>query len=293
MNKISFKLFSVFLMLNMTACGPTYSRDNMKENVKRLAQKEYKVDVDVREEGDTLGLRFKSPNLIGDLTAGDREIYRKMNGLFTILVRVVLSMNNPPKFIVLDMADADNPKFRLVFTRYVEDLRKSMADALSHSQNEDRLIEEFVIGDRHIPFDPSDMDLVRLMLMAMDSNSDSSHASPKRSYTLQDVDFKYFLERVAENVTRRTLKEEDKISDTTEVRQVNVRFDHAADGQLKVMLDMVSRPTLPPAPSFIEKTVLPLVAKQVSELFHSYRFTNFTGITVIEKNTGKMFTQPS
>ena len=85
------------------------------------------------------------------------------------------------------------------------------------------------------------------------------------------------------------MKEENKINETTETRQVNVHFDQTADGQLKIMLDMVSRPTLPQAPSFIEGTVLPLVAKQVSDLFQSYRFKDFAGITVIEKNSGKMF----
>ncbi len=274
------------------ACGPTYKRENIKESVRKLALKEYGLDVEVREEGETLGLRFKAPNLISELTSGSEEIYTKMNGLFMVLVRVVLSTDNPPEFIVLDMEDADNPKFRLVFTRYVEDLRKSMAEALSHSQNQDRLLEEFVIGDRHVPFDPQDMDLVRLMLMAMDSNADSS-SSATNGYSLQDVDFKYFLERVAENVTRRALKEQDDISDTTVVRQITAHFEKSAGGQLRILLDMVSKPSLPLAPAFIEKTVLPLAAKEVSELFKSYRFKDFGGITVIEKNSGKILTQSS
>jgi hypothetical protein len=56
---------------------------------------------------------------------------------------------------------------------------------------------------------------------------------------------------------------------------------------------MASRPQLPLTPSFIEKTVLPLAAKQVSDMFKSYHFKDFGGITVIEKNSGKMFTQSS
>jgi hypothetical protein len=277
------------MSLFLSACGPTYKRADMKENVKKIALKEYGLNVEVSEEGETLGLRFKTPNLIGELTSGDDDIYKKMNGLFMVLVRVVLSTDHPPTFIVLDMVDADNPKFRIVFTRYVEDLRRAMADALSHAQNQDRLLEEFVIGDRHIPFDPQDMDLVRLMLMAMDSTSDSSAV---KKDTLKEVDFKTFLERVAENVTRRALKEKDDIGDSTVLRQISAHFEKS-NGQFRLLLDMVSRPTLPLTPRFIEKNVLPLVAQQVSELFKSYRFKDFDGITVIEKNTGKIFTQSS
>jgi hypothetical protein len=110
--------------------------------------------------------------------------------------------------------------------------------------------------------------------------------------TLKEVDFKTFLERVAENVTRRALKEKDDIGDSTVLRQISAHFEKS-NGQFRLLLDMVSRPTLPLTPRFIEKNVLPLVAQQVSELFKSYRFKDFDGITVIEKNTGKIFTQSS
>jgi hypothetical protein len=277
----------LFMCAVFTGCGPTYQRENVKETIKKLAEKEYGLDVEVREQGETLSLRFRTPNLIGELTSGNEDIYRKMNGLFMVLIRVVLSTDNPPDFIILDLIDADNPRFRLVFTRYVEDLRKAMAEAISHTQTQDRLLEEFVIGDRHIAFDPQDMDLVRLMLMAMDSSAESA-APAKPSDALEDVDFKYFLERVAENVTRRVLKEEDEISDNTVIRQINARFEPEEAGQLRILLDMASRPSITLAPSFIEETVLPLAAKEVKQLLKSYRFKDFSGITVIEKNTGKI-----
>ncbi len=277
----------------LSSCGPTYKRENIEQSVKTLVQREYKLDVEVEEVGDTLGLRFRSPNLIGDLTSGDEEIYRKMNGMFMALIRVVLSTDEPPEFIVLDIADSDNPKFHLVFTRYVEDLRKAMAEALSHSQNQDRLLEEFVIGDRHVPFDPQDMDLVRLMLMAMDSSSEKP--AKAGAFNLEPVDFHDFLERVSENVVRRVMKENKEIKQATVLRQVSAQFEKPAapkteqGGRFRLLLDVGSKPSLPLTPSFIEQRLLPLAAKEIQELFKSYRFKNFDAITVIEKNTGKTF----
>jgi hypothetical protein len=56
---------------------------------------------------------------------------------------------------------------------------------------------------------------------------------------------------------------------------------------------MVSKPSLKLAPSFIEKTVLPLAAHQVAALLKSYHFKDFGGITVVEKNSGMTFRLPS
>ncbi len=281
-------------LLLLFGCGPTYKKETLKESVKELAKKEYKLDVEVQQAGKTLGIRFKVKNLLSELYSGDESIYKKMNGLFTVLVRVVLSADEAPDFIVLEILDEENPKFKLVFTRYVEDLRKSMAEALSYTQTQDRLLEEFVVGDRHVPFDPQEMDLVRLMMMAMDSSSTPEDFTPP-PFELEEVRFKDFVGHVVENTMRRMLRERKDVNKQAVVREVNAMFDQPRDanGHMKIMLDMVSKPSVSPPPLFLEKTVLPFVAEEVAKLFKSYRFHDFAGITVIEKNSGKMLTVTS
>ncbi len=271
-------------------CKPTYKQETLRESVKMLAQKEYGLDVEVKQIGKTLGLRFKVKNLLSELYSGDDDIYKKMNGLFTVLVRVVLSSDVAPDFIVLDVTDEDNPQFHLVFTRYEEDLRKAMAEALSYTQSQDRLLEEFVIGGRHVPFDPQEMDLVRLMMMAMDSGQ--GKMTDTSSFELEEVRFNDFVARVVENTMRRTLREQKEVNKQAVVREVKASFDEMPGrrGQFKVLLDMVSKPSTPLSPLFLEETVFPMVTKEVTALFKSYRFSDFSGIAVIEKNSGKILT---
>ena len=288
------KLLLVGLLMVMGACKPTYKQETLKESVKMLAEKEYNLDVDVKMVGRTLGVRFKVKNLLTELYSGDDSIYKKMNGLFTVLARVALSADVPPRFMVLDIVDEDNPQFRLVFTRYEEDLRKSMAEALSFTQSQDRLLEEFVVADRHVPFDPVELDLVRLMMMAIDSNTNPEEKASETPFVLEDVKFKDFVARVSENTMRRMLREKKEVKREGVVREVKATFDaeEGKKGHFKMLIDLAGKPSEVISPMFIEKTVLPLVAKEVADLFKSYRFRDFSGITVIEKNSGKILIVP-
>lgn len=287
------RFFIAIIFLTFGACKPTYKKETLKESVKALAQKEYSLDVDVQQVGKTLGLSFKINDLVTELYSGDPAIYKKINGLFTILARVVLSSDQAPDFMVLDIVDANNPHFRLMFTRYEEDLRKSMAEALSYSQTQDRMLEEFVISGKRIPFDPQEMDLVQLMMMAMDTNEDLSPKTGKK-FQLEEVHFHDFVVHVAENTLRRLLREKKDVNRNSVVREVKASFESTRErkGALTVWLDMASKSTENPPPLFIEKIVLPFAAKELTALFKSYRFNDFSGIKIIEKNSGKILTVP-
>jgi hypothetical protein len=279
----------------LPSCKPTYNHEKFIESVKMLSKKEYGLDVEVKEMGKTLGIRFQVKDLLSELYSGDDAIYKKMNGLFLVLVRVALSSDIPPTFIVLDVMDQSNTRFHIVFTRYVEDVRKSMAEALSYTQNQDRLLEEFVVGEKRVPFDPSEMDLVRLMMMAMDANGDSKGVT--HAFVLEDVSFPDFLAKVVANQLRRVLKEKKEVKKELLLRQVSATFDEnddkAAKGQFKIHLDLVSQPSVKATPQVMETNILPYVASEVLDLFKSYRFEGFSLVTVIEKNSGKMLTVPA
>lgn len=285
------KLAGMTVLLFLTACSPTYKKETYQQSIRDLAKKEYKLDVEVAENGKTLGLRYRVPNLINEMTSGDDTIYKQMNGLFMILARVALSADISPDFIVLDISDQENPQFRVVFTRYVEDLKKSFADALSYTDNQDRLLEEFIVGKKRVTFDPQDMDLVRFMMMAMDAPEPKTADDYK--FKLEDVKFPEFIAKVMENTLRRVLREDDKVNKEVQLRQVSASFTRTSTpSNLHVMLDLVSAPAAKPAPKFIDSVVFPRVMKEVSGVMKSYRFQDFAAITVIEKNSGKIVTTP-
>ena len=83
-----------------------------------------------------------------------------------------------------------------------------------------------------------------------------------------------------------------EVSDHYILRQVTGLFDEESEkvGQFKIMLDLVSKPSVPLAPQFIERKVLPLVAKETAQIFKSYKFDHFSSITVVDKNSGKLLT---
>jgi hypothetical protein len=277
----------VFSLFSLSSCKPTYKKETIQESVKELAEKEYNLDVEVAESKTTLGIRFQVGNLLSEMYSGDDDIYKKMNGLFTILARVSLSIDQPPEFVVLQIVDQSNPDFQLVFTRYVEDIRKSMAEALSYTQSQDRLLQEFVINGKRIPVDPEEMDLVRMMMLAMDSSQEKK--SIPFPYVVQPVEFNLFLSRVSENYIRRIFKEKKNLNKEIQFRNVTASFSSSPKdtNNFKILLDLVPQSK---ASNILEEAVFPLVLKEAQEVFRSYRFNSFAGILVMERNSGKSLT---
>lgn len=275
----------------LAACEPTYKKENFKQSVRQLAQKETGLDVEVAESGRTLGLRFRVPDLAGEISSGDDTLYTKMNSLFLVLVRVALSSDVPPRFIVMDVVDQQRPVFHLVFTRYVEDIRRSMADAISYPDSQDRLLEEIVIGNRRVPFDPYEIDLVRLVMMSADAAGTPAVLEP---FKLDEVHFRDFVAKVAENKARRILRERKDTKDDLMLREVQASFEGREEkpGTFRILLDLVSTTGPQPSLKLLEK-VLPAIASESGQLFKSYRFDGISIIQVVEKNTGKMISVPA
>lgn len=278
----------IALVLMFSACKPTYQKETLKESVQQLAKKEYKLDVDVANVGNTLGARFHVPELLSEMYSGDDDIYKKMNGLFTILARVALSSDLSPEFIVLDIVDEGNPEFHLVFTRHMLDVRKSMAEALSYSQSQDRLIQEFVVGGKRVVIDPEELDLVRIMMMAADI---PTKLNPTLApFSLKDVRRDEFLSRVIENTAKRLLREKRNIKDEVQIRNITASFPK---NNFQLLLDLAARPKGTLGESFLRENIFPILAKEVGAVFKSYRFDAFSDITLVEKNSGARLTLPA
>lgn len=273
-----------FLMsLVVTSCKPTYQKETLKESVKNLAKKEYKLDVEVETVGKTLGVRFAVRNLLSELLAEDQLIWNQLNDLMLVLSRVSLSVDESPTYVVLYMVDADNPSLGFIFTRHVLDLRKIWAEALSQTAFHDRLSIEFLNGRKKIPFDFADIDMVRLMMIAMDETEED--ASEDTVFKLSDIKQEDFLSHVAANSTRRLFREKKALKENCVLREALGRFER---NTFMMFLDLITQPGVKLPPKFIEADILPVVAKEVSEMFQSYKVKEVASIIVMEKNTGKM-----
>src|SRR5688572_774001 len=119
--------------LMLLSCRASYKRDTIKESIKELAKEQYKLDVEVKEAGETIVVQFEVKNFMGELVASDQKIWSEIENVLEVLSRVALSSDRPPQFMVLDVVDADHYNTHLYFTRYVQDLQKIMAEGLSRN----------------------------------------------------------------------------------------------------------------------------------------------------------------
>ncbi len=280
------------IVLFLPACKSTYKSETIKESVKMVAQRDYKLDVEVKEAGKTLGVRYAVNDLFGEIIAEDQAIWKKMDNLIQTLSRVSLSVDVPPKFLVLEVADAGNPGNKIIFTQCVLDIRKVYAEALSRNQYFDRIVIEFEINGQRTPFDQEHLDLVSLMMMAVEAQS--APPAKKTEFELADIRMTDFLAKVAASRTRRLFRENKKAKNLALLRNANARFEQDSDGEsnFNMMLELASIPGEKLSEGELRKDVLPLVTDEIRRVFQSYHFTGFSQIIVLDTNSGAMTVAP-
>lgn len=276
------------LLLVLPACKTTYKSETIKESVKMVAKRDYKLDVEVKEAGKTLGVRYAVKDLFSELIAEDQLIWKKMDNLIQTLSRVSMSVDVPPDFIVLEVVDESNPANKIIFTQCVVDIKKIYAEMLSHNQYFDRMAIEFEINGRRTPFDPEQTDLVSLMMMAVEAQAAPTPAMT--GFQLSEIKMTDFLAKVAASRTRRLFRENKSAKKAAILRTATAKFDPKPEGAatFKLFLELVSLPGENISLDELQTTVLPAVADEISGLFHSYQFTGFSKIVVMDKNSGAM-----
>ncbi len=281
--------------LLLTACSSTYKRESIEGSIKELAKKEYKLDVEVKETGDTIGIRYEVDNFLGEMVASDQLVWKNIEDLMLVLGRIGLSTDNPPKFLVLDVVDGGNHKTHLIFTRYVQDIQKLMAEALSRTEFLDRLLIEFEIDGKRSVFDPLEMDMVRLMMMSSETvtQEEGEKELPLPPFDLKEVSLPSFLADVVANTVRRELKEKEAKDDSFMLRQVKgIYLSKAAEPSFHFQLDVVPRDGQEALAKLVNEKLFPLVSKEAARILKSYKFDQFSLIKVVEKNSGQLITVP-
>jgi len=272
----------------LPACrSTTYKKETIKESIQQLAQKEVGMNVRVEEVGDVLGVQVLVPNLRGELTSGDDWISKKVQGLLMILMRVVMSIDAPPAFVVLSVVDQSDPNFGFLFTRYAEDVRRAWSDAISRGQVMDRLLDEYVVGSRTIPMDPEEADALIYLIMSLDTREEA----PLRDFrdVLKEVDLPRFLAKAGANTLRRRLRENKKMLGAAALREVKGSYFTAPEAGFEFVLDIMSPSHQPVPEAVLTKDIFPFAEGLVKDLMKIYRFDAFSHIRLVEKNTGQEF----
>ena len=123
-------------LLAILLCAPgcenaTYPREKLAEAVKEMCREEYKIEVDVAIENNTLAIYLPVVNLF-DLTLNLSENAQKeiQNVLFGA-TRAALSTDANIQFYCLIAQDVRMPEIQLVVIKYVDDIKRAYLSDIS------------------------------------------------------------------------------------------------------------------------------------------------------------------
>jgi hypothetical protein len=132
---------AAFLAAAAAGCGPkyTYPADTVPEAIEQICLKEYKLDVEARVVGKTVGAMVMMDVLMDDKGQISKEAHEVMGKVLMVVSnRVALSTDLPLDFAVVILRDKAGNEISL--TRAVDDTKRASAEALSIEESINRTL---------------------------------------------------------------------------------------------------------------------------------------------------------
>lgn len=149
-------------LLVVGGCKPTYTNENLEKSIIDVCKKEYKIDVNVKRAGRTVGIYLPVNALFEstakskgrDVTPEDplagikftKDAIDKMEDVSMALLRVALSNDAPVDFYVLIVADKKASGLEIIITRYVMDMKRFILNDVSMRDYRQRLLMDMDFG---------------------------------------------------------------------------------------------------------------------------------------------------
>ncbi len=119
----------------MSACVPTYPKEQLPEMVKKICKIEYDMDVEVAVDGSTISIYHPMEGLLDANMGISEDAWDQISNLILIASRVVLSTDADIKFYCVITQDARLPELQVVIIKYVEDVKRSMYRNISRGES--------------------------------------------------------------------------------------------------------------------------------------------------------------
>ncbi len=142
-----FTVVAVFCVLSQTGCGPTYPSELLDDAIIQLCREEYKVEVNVKIIGNTIGVYIPIENLFDPTLNISKEAAKNINDVILSVSRVTLSTDAEINFYIVIAQDPILPEIEVVLIRYVNDLKMLHFDQISRGE----FIKRLVIGIKLTP----------------------------------------------------------------------------------------------------------------------------------------------
>ena len=134
-------LFSFFL----SACsGPTFHKERLAESVVELCKKEYKLPVEAKFVGSTLGVLVRFPEGLFDPSLKPTE--QAMDKVWDVLMaaaRVATSSDAKVDFLIITAREERPAGFEWVLTRNVMDIKRQLLGDISRNEAMKRMEMDF------------------------------------------------------------------------------------------------------------------------------------------------------
>lgn len=253
----------------LSGCKVSYPEGSAETSIKAICEKEYKVDVQVKSVGRTIGALVVQPEaILKDVSLSDRA-FGKIENVMLTASRVTLSSAFKYDFFVVSLLDPDSG-VQVSFIRYIKDIRRLITDDISR----DDYFQRMLIKTSFTELRPGAM-------------------SP--DYQLEDIQVKAFLaDQIAERlktqlmvnlITKRLFKIAAITTDYEPVSELLDRYPDA--GQLIVTVHF-----LPDAPAFaqmghpaIRDSFNQTILDVVQRVYRRYDFDGCEGL-MIKDNRG-------
>ena len=128
-------LLAAAVSFTLSACMPSYPKEELPEAVKTVCKSEYNMDVDVTVTGQTIGIYYPMKGLLDVSLSISKEAWDEISNLILVASRVVLSTDADIKFYCVITQDARLPELQVVIIKYVDDVKRGMYRNISRNES--------------------------------------------------------------------------------------------------------------------------------------------------------------
>jgi len=237
----------------------------MVEGVKSLCEKEYGVDVEVKVEGTTLGVRIPLEGLFDPETLQIApKAFDKIDGVMLSVSRVTLSSDKSIDFYTVITYDMNVPGAEVVMTRYAKDLRRFVYGDISRGEFGKRMVFE-------VRFNPQG--IIDTWL---------------GSFTLEDTKLDLFM---LEQASRRITDEFTQNKMLAGKFRISECKGALESGEVKFTVD-IAREVLQMSELLHGKAwhdqVLEVCMQKIAHVLYAYKFKDYEKISVFNKFDNKV-----
>jgi hypothetical protein len=211
------KILKLFLLVflcfgfSFIGCKATYPKEKLTDSVARLCKQEVGKNVECVQKGKTLYTILYLDNMVDkEMKIGDKTLDVIQNVLLSVN-RVVLSTDAKIDFFVVIIADQASG-MELVFTQYMDDLRRWMLSSISRDDFFSRSLTEFSNHEKGFIFDTEHLPEITLPVFLARQTSNLVKKDLEKNVIMQilmnvrkvDGDFKngyfeYLVDKIDEN----------------------------------------------------------------------------------------------